>query len=92
MDKLDMNIISEMKKFEFGSEDDIELKLVQVLESDSYACTMQTWKWRWDITGNEHCLQQGKAESVSDSLLAFSVDGNNKESSPTSLAVKWTSQ
>jgi len=91
-DELDMNVISEMKKFEFGSEDDIDLKLVQVLESDSYTRAAQTWKLKRDIAENDHHSQAGKGESVSDSPLALSVNGNNKKSSPTSPTVKQTSQ
>jgi hypothetical protein len=33
-----------MKGFEFGTEDDIERKLAQVLTSDSYARVVQAWK------------------------------------------------
>jgi serine/threonine protein kinase KIN1/2 len=88
-DELDMNVIAEMKKFEFGSKDNIELKLIQVLESDSYIHAVQAWKLKRDIAGNDHGPQPGKGESVSDSS-AFLVDNNNKPSSPTSPTVEQT--
>ena len=34
-DELDRNVIKGMKGFEFGTEDEIEQKLIEVLESDS---------------------------------------------------------
>jgi hypothetical protein len=40
-DELDRNVIRGMKGFEFGSEDDIERKLIDVLESDSYHRAVQ---------------------------------------------------
>jgi hypothetical protein len=92
-DELDMNVISEMQRFEFGSEDNIELNLVQVLRSDSYASAVQTWKWKRDVAENDYHSQPGRGlESVSDSSLAFSADGNSKESLPISPTVKQTSR
>jgi len=91
-DELDMNVISEMQRFEFGSEDNIELNLVQVLESDSYARAVQTWKWKRDVAGNGYRSQPERGESVSDLSLDFSVDSNSKESSPISPTVKQTSR
>ena len=36
VDELDRSVIRDMKGFGFGSEDDIEKKLIRILESDGY--------------------------------------------------------
>ncbi|KAI5118733.1 hypothetical protein M0805_000063 [Coniferiporia weirii] len=43
-DELDKQVIRGMAGFEFGSEDEIERKLIEVLESDAYARSVQNWE------------------------------------------------
>ena len=88
-DELDKHVIRGMKGFEFGSEEDIEHKLVQVLESDSYIRAVQTWERKRDGGRNGH-PRWGGGESVSNSSLTISFDG--KMDSPTSPTVKQKSR
>ena len=59
-----------------------------MLESDSYTRAVQTWELKRNIAGNDHT---GEEESVPDSLLAFLVDGNDKESSSSLPTMEQTS-
>lgn len=71
-DELDRQVIKGMQGFEFGSEPDIEAKLVKVLESDAYLRAVQAWDRK---RGNGHTGKWG--ESVSNSSLAISFDGKD---------------
>src|SRR5690348_8383103 len=44
VDELDRQVIKGMKGFEFGSEEDIERKLAEILESDAYVRAVQHWE------------------------------------------------
>ncbi|KAH8113692.1 kinase-like domain-containing protein [Phellopilus nigrolimitatus] len=48
---LDRQVIRGMTGFEFGSEDEIERKLVDVLKSDAYARAVQAWERRRQAPG-----------------------------------------
>lgn len=43
-DELDRHVIKGMHGFEFGSDDEVERKLVEVLESENYARAVQWWE------------------------------------------------
>ncbi|OCB89838.1 Pkinase-domain-containing protein [Sanghuangporus baumii] len=43
-DDLDRQVIKGMSGFEFGTEDEIERKLIEILESDAYARAVQHWE------------------------------------------------
>ena len=43
-DDLDRQVIKGMSGFEFGTEDEIERKLIDILESDAYARAVQHWE------------------------------------------------
>ena len=90
IDELDRQVIRLMKGFEFGSEDDTERKLIQVLESDAYIRAVQAWERKRDGGRNGHS-RWGGGESVSNSSLAISFDGNHKDS-PNSPTVKQKSR
>ncbi|CAL1702535.1 unnamed protein product [Somion occarium] len=79
-DELDRNVIRGMKGFEFGTEDEIERKLVEVLESDAYFRAVQHWERKRAMANG-----RGKpwGESMSNSSLAVSFDGTTLSSSPT---------
>jgi hypothetical protein len=73
-DELDRQVIRGMKGFEFGSEEDIEKKLIQVIESDAYIRAVQAYE-RKNFGRNGH--SHGRwAESLSNSTLA-SLDASN---------------
>ena len=84
-DELDKQVIRGMKGFEFGSEEDIERKLTQVLESDLYIRAVQAWERKRDGGRNGHS-RWGGGESVSNSSLAISFDGSHKVDSSASPA------
>ena len=82
-DELDRNVIKGMKGFEFGTEEDIERKLVEVLESDAYYRSVQYWeRKRMNLNGagggaggrNGHGHWGG---SLSNSSIALSYDSTN---------------
>jgi hypothetical protein len=53
-DEINEVVMRSMKRFEFGSEENIKRQLIQVLESDSYACAVQAWQRKWDGSRNDH--------------------------------------
>ncbi|KAI0072260.1 Pkinase-domain-containing protein [Panus rudis PR-1116 ss-1] len=80
-DELDRQVIRGMKGFEFGTEEEIERKLVDILESDAYFRAVQYWE-------RKRAMSNGRSgkwnESMSNSSLAISYDSNNHLSpSPT---------
>ena len=83
-DELDRQVIKGMKGFEFGTEEEIERKLVHVLESDAYIRALQYWERKRSIgnlNGNGSGTYNGTGsrfgESVSNSSLAISFDSAN---------------
>jgi serine/threonine protein kinase KIN1/2 len=84
-DELDRQVIRGMKGLEFGSEDDIERKLIQVLESDSYVRAVQAWERRRDGGRNDHFQWR---ESVSNSPSGISFYGSHKVDSSASPTVE----
>ena len=71
VDDLDRQVIRGMKGFEFGSEEDIERKLVAVLESEAYIRAVSTWDRKRGRNGGRW------GESFSNSSLAISFDGSS---------------
>lgn len=74
---LDRNVIRGMKGFEFGSEDEIERKLIEVLESDAYFRAVQHWERKRSMANGRNKW----SESMSNSSLAVSFDGTTLASS-----------
>ncbi|KAF7986947.1 hypothetical protein HWV62_12763 [Athelia sp. TMB] len=70
-DELDRQVIKGMQGFEFGTEGEIEAKLVKVLESESYHRAVQAWDRK---RGNGHTKW---GESISNSSLAISFEGKD---------------
>jgi len=60
-DELDRQVIRGMTGFEFGTEDDIERRLVTILESDAYRRVVQHWE-------NKRERPRTSGESLSNSL------------------------
>ncbi|KAF9005151.1 hypothetical protein BDQ17DRAFT_1353915 [Cyathus striatus] len=89
-DELDRQVIKGMKGFEFGTEEDIERKLVNVLESEAYIRAVQYWERKRSIGGrlNGHggSASTGMTrwgESVSNSSLAISFDSTTTGKEPS---------
>ncbi|TFK38383.1 hypothetical protein BDQ12DRAFT_683581 [Crucibulum laeve] len=85
-DELDRQVIRGMKGFEFGSEEEIERRLVHVLESDAYIRAVQYWERKRGIGGTLNGNGNGSkwGESLSNSSLAISFDSTGKESATLS--------
>ncbi|PPR05012.1 hypothetical protein CVT24_010205 [Panaeolus cyanescens] len=78
-DELDRQVIKGMKGFEFGTEDEIERKLVHILESDAYIRSVQHWERKRSTLGSglngASSTSGGRwGESLSNSSLAISFD------------------
>ena len=73
-DELDRNVIRGMTGFEFGTEEEIEQKLIEVLESDGYYRAVQHWERKRMANGRNGHSRWG--ESFSNSSLAISHDGS----------------
>ena len=79
MDDLDRQVIRGMKGFEFGSEEEIERKLVAVLESEAYIRAVAAWDRKRGRNGGRW------GESFSNSSLAISFDGSSSNIHKDSL-------
>ena len=67
-DELDRLVIRGMTGFEFGTEDEIERRLVAILESEAYRRAVQYWE-------NKRDRPQNWGESLSNTSLAVEWDG-----------------
>jgi hypothetical protein len=68
-DELDRQVIRHMTGFEFGTEDDIERRLVAILESEAYRRAVQYWE-------NKRERPRIWNDSLSNSSLAIAWDGS----------------
>lgn len=86
-DELDRQVIRGMKGFEFGTEEEIEHKLVDILESDAYYRAVQHWERKRMIPNGRNGNGRHWGESLSNTSLAISNDGahslNGKGDSPS---------
>jgi hypothetical protein len=81
-DDLDRQVIRGMKGFEFGTEEEIEQKLISILESEGYIRAVQHWERKRNIGGNlngngSNYSGSRWGESFSNSSLAISFDSNH---------------
>lgn len=91
-DELDRQVIKLMKGFEFGSEDEIERKLLQIIESDTYQRAVQHWERKRSIghlSGNGSSTYNGTG--FSNSSLAISFDSNTGKPDYASTATSASS-
>ena len=79
-DELDRQVIKSMKGFEFGSEDDIERRLVQILESEPYLRAVSAWNRKRGRNGTSNRW----GETFSNSSLSISYDGSTHQKSDVS--------
>lgn len=78
-EELDRQVIKGMTGFEFGTEDEVETKLVEILESEAYSRAVQHWE-RKRSTNNLNGNGARWGESVSNSSLAMSFDSKTESS------------
>ncbi|KAL6303634.1 Pkinase-domain-containing protein [Sparassis latifolia] len=86
VDELDGQVIRGMKGFEFGTEDEIERKLVEVLESDGYYRAVQHWERKRMAMNGRNGRHWG--ESLSSSSIALDSGPNGKNDSTPSKGRK----
>jgi hypothetical protein len=77
-DDLDRHVIQGMKGFEFGTEEEIERKLIKILESDNYIRSVQYWerKRNGGLNGSTSALKR-IGESFSNTSLAMSFNSSS---------------
>ncbi|GLB42692.1 putative non-specific serine threonine protein kinase [Lyophyllum shimeji] len=84
VDDIDRQVIRGMQGFEFGTEDEIERKLIAVLESDAYQRAVQHWERKRNLPGGLNGQStynsnntSGRWGDLSNSSLAISFDGGS---------------
>ena len=83
-EELDKHVIKGMSGFEFGTEDDVERKLVDILESDAYARAVQHWERKRQMNGRNGHPGISNASLVSnDSAISSGSGRNDTPSTPT---------
>ncbi|KZT30084.1 Pkinase-domain-containing protein [Neolentinus lepideus HHB14362 ss-1] len=82
-DELDKTVIRQMNGLEFGTDEKIEKKLVDILESDAYQRAVQHWERKRDLANGRNGHSKW-GESFSTSSVALSYDGSKHESSTPS--------
>ncbi|KAI0804686.1 hypothetical protein BC629DRAFT_1663832 [Irpex lacteus] len=81
-DELDRQVIKGMKGFEFGTEEEIEKRLIEVLESDAYYRAVEHWeRKRIQGTNGRNGNSGTWGGSMSNSSIALSYD-NGYSASP----------
>ncbi|KAH9942815.1 Pkinase-domain-containing protein [Amylocystis lapponica] len=81
-DELDRQVIRGMKGFEFGSEEEIERKLVDILESAAYYHAVQHWQQkRMMPNGRNGNGRHHWGESLSNSSIAISQESHTPNGS-----------
>jgi hypothetical protein len=62
-----------MKGFEFGTEEDIERRLIEVLESDAYFCSVQHWERKRAMCPYDSQFNISVAVNYFDLSLLFTI-------------------
>ncbi|KAF8631661.1 hypothetical protein AX17_005062 [Amanita inopinata Kibby_2008] len=90
VDELDRHVIRGMKGFEFGTEEDIERKLIRILESDAYIRAVQHWERKRGLGGGLNGHGRWGESGMSNSSLAISFDtaSINKHDTPPTPSKK----
>ncbi|THG96595.1 hypothetical protein EW026_g5259 [Hermanssonia centrifuga] len=86
-DELDRQVIKGMKGFEFGTEDDIERRLVEVLESDAYYRAVQYWERKRIHNANGRNGHGHWGGSLSNSSIALSYDGTGSNGNKADMGL-----
>ena len=90
-DELDRNVIRGMKGFEFGTEDEIERRLLEVLESDAYHRAVQHWERKRGINGGRNGTTNGKHwDSPSNTSLGYESTKSDLTASPSKKSKRFS--
>ncbi|TFK51224.1 Pkinase-domain-containing protein [Heliocybe sulcata] len=82
-DELERQVIRQMNGLEFGTDEEIERKLIEILESDAYQRAVQHWERKRDLANGRNGHSRW-GESFSTSSVALSYDGSKHEPSTPS--------
>jgi len=90
-DELDRNVIRGMKGFEFGTEEEIEKKLLEVLESDAYHRAVQHWERKRGINNGRNGVANGKHwDSPSNTSLGYESAKADLTASPSKKSKRFS--
>lgn len=90
-DELDRKVIRGMKGFEFGTEDEIERKLLEVLESDAYHRAVQYWERKRGINNGRNGISNGKHwDSPSNTSLGYESAKSDLTASPSKKSKRFS--
>ena len=90
-DELDRNVIRGMKGFEFGTEEEIERRLLEVLESDAYHRAVQHWERKRGINNGRNGVVNGKHwDSPSNTSLTYESAKTDLNASPTKKSKRFS--
>ena len=90
-DELDRNVIRGMKGFEFGTEEEIEKRLLDVLESDAYHRAVQYWERKRGINSGRNGAVNGKHwDSPSNTSLGYESAKSDLTASPSKKSKRFS--
>jgi len=90
-DELDRNVIRGMKGFEFGTEEEIERRLLDVLESDGYHRAVQHWERKRGINSGRNGVVNGKTwDSPSNTSLGYESAKTDVTASPSKKSKRFS--
>lgn len=90
-DELDRKVIRGMKGFEFGTEEEIERRLLEVLESDAYHRAVQYWERKRGINGSRNGIANGKHwDSPSNTSLGYESAKSDLTASPSKKSKRFS--
>ena len=90
-DELDKRVIRGMKGFEFGTEEEIERRLYEVLESDSYHRAVQFWERKRGINNGRNGVVNGKHwDSPSNTSLGYESAKSDLTASPSKKSKRFS--
>ena len=80
-----------MKGFEFGTEEEIEKKLLEVLESDAYHRAVQYWERKRGVNNGRNGVVNGKHwDSPSNTSLGYESAKNDLNASPSKKSKRFS--
>ena len=90
-DELDRNVIRGMKGFEFGTEEEIERRLLEVLDSDAYHRAVQYWERKRGINNGRNGVANGKHwDSPSNTSLGYESAKTDLTASPSKKSKRFS--
>ena len=90
-EELDSKVIRGMKGFEFGSEEEIERRLLEVLESDAYHRAVQYWERKRGINNGRNGVANGKHwDSPSNTSLGYESAKSDLTASPSKKSKRFS--